>query len=189
MFIVFIVLAIALWIWRFYVKWEEDRFDNEILKTAAYYKLDPALIKAVIWKESRFNPNAIGKKGEIGLMQIMPATAKDWSSAEKLNLFVFTDLFNPSKNIMCGSWYLKKLLLRYQGTDNPLPYALADYNAGRGNVLKWMQGASATNSQLFIENIGFSSTKNYVIAVIERYRYYRENWLPRYETNLITEVR
>ncbi|MGB9602920.1 MAG: lytic transglycosylase domain-containing protein [Verrucomicrobiia bacterium] len=181
-FVVVTVIAI-IWIWRFYLQWKEDSFDKEILAAAAYYNVDPALIKAIIWRESRFNPNAIGRKGEIGLMQIMPATAKDWAAAEKINSLVFTDLFNPQKNIMCGTWYVRKLLRRYQSADNPLPYALADYNAGRGNVLKWAKDAAATNSIAFIGQIGFPSTREYVIAIVERYRYYRENWMPRVATN------
>lgn len=166
------------WVWENYLNWRENSFDKEILTSGAYYGIDPALIKAVIWKESRFNPNAIGSKGEIGLMQIMPATAKEWADAEKNKYFIFTDLFSPEQNIRCGTWYLRKSLLRYTNTDNPLPYALAEYNAGRGNVLKWMGGAAATNSLLFIQNITYPSTKNYVISVIERYQHYKTKWLP-----------
>ncbi|HWH67973.1 MAG TPA: hypothetical protein VNT26_01200, partial [Candidatus Sulfotelmatobacter sp.] len=62
---------------------------------------------------------------------------------------------------------------RYTQTDNPLPYALADYNAGRANVLKWNRGAAATNSTTFMEQIGFPSTKAYVRAGMGRYEYYR----------------
>jgi len=184
--ILFVMIIAVVWVWRFYLQWKENSFDKEILTAAAYYNVDPALIKAVIWRESKFNPNAIGRKGEIGLMQIMPATAKDWASAEKINLFVFADLFNPQKNIMCGSWYIKKLLRRYQSTDDPLPYALADYNAGRGNVLKWAKNGAATNSLQFINQIEFVSTKQYAISTIERYKYYRENWLTRVATNQFT---
>jgi soluble lytic murein transglycosylase len=138
--VVLILVIIGSGVWQYYIEWREDSFDNEILSASAKYNVEPALIKAVIWRESKFNPNAIGKKGEIGLMQIMPTTARDWAEAQKLGMFAFSDLFNPEKNVVCGAWYLKKLLSRYQNTDNPIPYALADYNAGRGNVLKWMQG-------------------------------------------------
>jgi soluble lytic murein transglycosylase len=177
-----IALVLAFWIgiflYNYYRKWKEDSFDREILAAAANHNINPALIKAVIWRESKFNPNAIGKRGEIGLMQIMPATANEWAAAKKLRTFIITDLFSPSNNIDCGTWYLKKSLSRYQMTDNPLPYGLADYNAGRANVLKWMKGEAATNSVEFINQITFSSTKNYVISILERFRYYNENWLP-----------
>jgi soluble lytic murein transglycosylase len=73
---------------------------------------------------------------------------------------------------------LKKLLKRYARTDNPLPYALADYNAGRGNVLKWNSGSAATNSAAFVEQIGFPGTKDYVKAVMGRYAHYRPVFRP-----------
>jgi len=68
---------------------------------------------------------------------------------------------------------LEKLLRRYPQTDNPIPYALADYNAGRGNVLKWNKGEAATNSEIFIQQIGFPGTSNYVRAVMEKLVQYR----------------
>ena len=60
--------------------------------------------------------------------------------------FAHEHCFDPGTNTLAGTWYLRKLMRRYAQTDNPLPYALADYNAGRGNVLKWNQGA-AVNQQ------------------------------------------
>ena len=74
---------------------------------------------------------------------------------------------------MPAPWYLRKLLRRYLQTDNPLAYALADYNAGRGNVLKWNYGGAATNSAAFIRQIGFPGTRAYVQAVVARYQAYR----------------
>ena len=71
-------------------------------------------------------------------------------------------------NILAGTWYLKKLLKRYQQTDDPVPYALADYNAGRGNVLKWFNGPGATNSAAFLEQIAFPGTKEYVQSVMRQ---------------------
>ena len=62
---------------------------------------------------------------------------------------------NPATNTLIGAWYLEKLLKRYAQTDNPIPYVLADYNAGRSNVLKWNQGRAATNSAAFLWQIDF----------------------------------
>jgi soluble lytic murein transglycosylase len=78
---------------------------------------------------------------------------------------------------LAGAWYLKKLLKRYRQTDDPVPYALADYNAGRGNLLKWNSGSAATNSSVFIQQIGFPGTKDYVRSVMRRRGLYR--WLAR----------
>lgn len=168
-----IALGGVLGIYEHYRTWREDSQDKPILAAATRYGLDPALVKAVVWRESSFNPNAKGRKGEIGLMQIMKDTSEDWARVEKIRLFVHTDLYDPIKNTQCGTWYLRKVLLRYLKTDNCTAYALADYNAGRGNVLKWMSGAAATNSAVFIAQIGFPSTKEYVLTTLDRYGHYK----------------
>jgi soluble lytic murein transglycosylase len=146
----------------------ESSQDKNILAASRKYGVDPALVKAVIWQESRFDPDARGSKGEVGLMQIMPDTASDWAGAQRLPVISKLTLHNPARNIDCGTWYLGKLLRRYPATDNPLPFALADYNAGRGNVLKWMKGSAVTNSATFTDSIAFPSTREYVRSVMER---------------------
>jgi len=165
------IIAIAIFLlWN---NRREHRQDKAILAAAKRYGVDPALVKAVAWRETKFDPAARGRAGEIGLMQIMESAALDWASAEKVFPFEHEDLFDPRTNAMAGAWYLKKLLRRYTETDNPIPYALADYNAGRGNVLKWNKGAAATNSEAFIRQIGFPGTSNYVVAVVGRLEQYR----------------
>ena len=160
----------------FFHRWQDHREhsqDKVILAAALRYGMDAALIKAVVWRESRFNPRVTGRAGEIGLMQIRKTPAEEWAAAEKLTLFTHQELFDPAKNTMAGTWYLRKLLGRYTRTDNPLPYALADYNAGRGNLLKWNNGAAATNSTVFAAQIGFPSTKAYVKSVMRRRVFYK----------------
>jgi soluble lytic murein transglycosylase len=154
----------------------ESSQDKNILIASRKYNVDPVLIKAVIWRESRFDPEARGTKGEVGLMQIMETTGREWAGAQGVPMFSKHLLVDSSKNIDCGTWYLRKLLARYQRTDNPVPYALADYNAGRSNALKWMKGEAATNSAAFIQQIGFPSTQNYVRAVMERRGKYKHQF-------------
>jgi soluble lytic murein transglycosylase len=159
--------------WWWY-QWRDHSQDAPILAAARHYAVDPALVKAVVWRESRFNPHARGSRGEIGLMQIIPsAAAKDWADAEHLATLPPEHLLNPVTNTLVGAWYLERLLKRYIHTDNPLPYALADYNAGRGNVLKWEHGSAATNSADFIAQINFPSTRSYIRSVMRRYDHYR----------------
>jgi soluble lytic murein transglycosylase len=157
--------------------WWQDRLersqDGPIRAAAMRYGVEPALIKAVVWRESHFHPAARGRAEEIGLMQLQEIAAREWADAHHLPVFEHEHCLDPSTNTLAGTWYLRKLLRRYAHTDNPLPYALADYNAGRGNVLKWIQGAAATNSAVFIEQIGFPGTKDYVKSVLRRYAYYR----------------
>lgn len=153
--------------------------DRNILTASRKYGVEPALIKAVVWQESRFDPRAKGAKGETGLMQIMDDTGRDWAAAQRIPLFSRLILFDAGMNIDCGTWYLRKLLGRYQRTDNPVPYALADYNAGRGNVLKWLKAEATTNSAAFIEQIGFPSTRTYVRSVMERREHYVDQFQDR----------
>ena len=163
--------------WWWCAGWLERSQDTPIRAAARRYGVAPALVKAVVWRESHFHPNVRGRVGEIGLMQIQEDAAREWADAEHIVGFGHEHCFDPGTNTLAGTWYLRKMLRRYTQTDNPLPYALADYNAGRGNVLKWLNGAAATNSQVFIEQIGFPGTKRYVEAVMERYEQYRPVFL------------
>jgi soluble lytic murein transglycosylase len=163
-----------------YRTYRENSQDVPILAAAQKYGVDPALIKAVVWRESWFNPHVKGRKGEIGLMQIRDAAADEWSKSEHVLLFTHQQLFDPAKNTLAGAWYLRKLLGRYQATDDAVPYALADYNAGRAHVLQWAKGAAVTNSAAFVEQIGFPATRDYLRAVMKRRNHYRQAF-PRSE--------
>jgi soluble lytic murein transglycosylase len=147
--------------------------DGPIRAASQRYGVEPALVKAVVWRESRFNPRVRGRAQEIGLMQLMEESAQEWADAERISGFAHEHCFDPRTNTLAGTWYLRKLLRRYAQTDNPIPYALADYNAGRGNVLKWNHGAAATNSALFVDQIGFPTTRDYVLKVMARSDKYR----------------
>jgi len=175
--VVVLLFDAAAWFW-----WEfqrrDHRHDTVIIEAGRRYAVDPALVKAVVWRESRFDAGAVGRAGELGLMQILEPAAREWAGAEKIPSFQFGSLADPRVNTLAGTWYLQRLLRRYQKTDNPLPYALADYNAGRSNVLKWNKGAAATNSAAFIAQIGFPGTRKYVQAVMERYEHYRQVFPP-----------
>jgi soluble lytic murein transglycosylase len=74
--------------------------------------------------------------------------------------------------VLAGTWYLAKLLRRYAATDDPVPFALADYNAGRANVLRWMQGDARQRANAFRAAIGFGSTRRYVDQVLARRAHY-----------------
>ena len=168
-------------LWAFYERWRshrESRQDKVILAAAERYEVDAALIKAVVWRESWFDPWARGRAGEIGLMQVGDLAAQEWADAEQIPSFVHSQLFDPAQNTLAGTWYLRKALRRYGQTDNPLPYSLAEYNAGRANVLKWATGAAATNSATVTELIGFPGTKAYVKSVMQRYAYYQPVFPP-----------
>ena len=175
MFLLIFLGGFVLWYdWR--EARNERRYDAFVLLAADKYRVHPALIKAVIWQESRFKANARGKVGEIGLMQIGKLAAQEWAEADKIDSFAHRQLFDPMLNIMAGTWYLGKLIGRYMHTDNPYRYALADYNAGRTQVLRWNKGAAATNSALFLEHMDYPSTRQYVDDILERFRVYRKDY-------------
>lgn len=171
-----VLLAFNFSAWWSYRWRQEHRFDREIRAAAARYGVAPALVKAVVWKESRFDPEARGGAGELGLMQLMEETAFEWAGSQRLAHFSHEHVLNPATNTLAGTYYLGKVLRRYRKTDNPLPYGLADYNAGRGRVLKWMTGAAATNSAAFLAQVEIASTRAYIRDVSERYAHYRESF-------------
>jgi soluble lytic murein transglycosylase-like protein len=102
-----------------------DRFTPEIRRAASLYQIDEALLHAVIAVESGYNTRIISKKGAVGLMQLMPDTAKR---------FKVNNSFDPAQNIRAGAQYLSKLLAQF---DNNTQLALAAYNAGESNVRKY----------------------------------------------------
>ena len=161
---------LMLWWWRSHL---EHRYDNVIRSAAARYQLPPALVKAVIWRESRFQPHARGRAGELGLMQLTETAAQEWADATHRRRFVHADTLSPVINTEAGCYYLSKILKRYTQTDRPFVFALADYNAGRGNVLRWMKGPASTNSTAFLTQMDFPGTREYIRAILERHDHYR----------------
>jgi len=167
------IIALALYLGFFYRNRPSVRYNQQIEAAAKRYNLDPALIKAVIWQESRFKPWVRGRAGEIGLMQIREDAAFEWADHEKIQNFNHEEITDPGKNIMCGSFYLSKVMKRYKSTDNPIPYALADYNAGRSHVLRWNKGAAKTNSQAFLAQMDFPGTRKYAENIMKQYEAYK----------------
>jgi soluble lytic murein transglycosylase len=162
--------------WR--VRVPEQRYATLIQAAADRHGVDPALVKAVVWQESRFNAGARGRSGEIGLMQIMEPAAQEWARAERLRSFRHEQLFDPEKNLLAGTWYLQRQLQRFSETDNPIPYALASYNAGGSNAARWRTGTGVTNSEAFIAGITFPGTKKYVRSVMARHDHYKRDLPP-----------
>jgi len=163
-----LLIALAFVAYWGFQYWREHRFDSIIAAAARHYGLDPALVKAVVWQESRFHPSIRGRAGELGLMQIREAAAMEWAASEHIRSFEHRECLNPATNVEAGAYYLKHIERHYTRADDPIPYMLAEYNAGRGNVVKWLAGAAATNSGAFIQQIGFPGTKAYVLAILDR---------------------
>ncbi|HET9375582.1 MAG TPA: lytic transglycosylase domain-containing protein [Chthoniobacterales bacterium] len=154
------------------------RFDALITKVATEHKLDPRLVKAVVWRESRFQTDMVGKNGERGLMQISPIAAREWAAANAVPSFEPDQLFDPKINLEIGSWYLGKAMQRWNSQEDALPFALAEYNAGHSRVDRWVRVASQKNPQLnaqvFEDSIDFPSTAHYVRTILARYDFYKQ---------------
>ncbi len=121
--------------------------------------MDPALIMAVIEIESKFDPKAVSKAGAIGLMQIMPKTAKSISRELKIKKYNKDSLYNPEINIRIGTYYLKKLLQEF---NNDIDLSLGAYNAGMGNIRKWQKQKKEIpfeETRSFIKKVKSARTK------------------------------
>ena len=151
----------------------ERRHNGIIRDAAAQFDVEHALIKAVIWQESRFDESAVGEAGEIGLMQLMELAAYEWADEHGVHDFEHSHVFDPRTNILAGTYYLKTRLARYPDTDDSLPYALADYNAGRAHVLRWGKEAARSNSAAFLNNIDYPGNLRYIDQVTQRRDHYR----------------
>src|SRR6201989_108872 len=132
------------------------RHEDIIRQQARDKDLDPALIAAVIYAESRFRDGQTSQAGAQGLMQITPATAQMIARKSGGVSFTVEDLGTPQVNIAYGSWYLRYLMRRYAGNET---FALAAYNGGEGNVDRWIDKARSRNEDLTIAAIPFSETR------------------------------
>jgi soluble lytic murein transglycosylase len=130
---------------------------------ARNYRLDPALLAAVIYAESKFHADAKSQSGAIGLMQLLPSTADGIALHTGGSKFRHDDLYNPEINVRYGAWYLRHLLDKYDDERT----ALAAYNAGQNNVDRWLASGSG---------IRFSETRAYVARVEDLKETYRDVW-------------
>src|SRR5688500_14499428 len=120
------------------------RFDALIARQAAIYRVDPDLVWSIIYEETYFSPWKVGRDGEIGLMQVMPATAREWATEtgmKELERQMSTDpqsiLRDPERNIQIGCWYLEKMYEQFQDEPEAETRMVAAYNAGASRAVEW----------------------------------------------------
>jgi soluble lytic murein transglycosylase len=152
-----------------------QQHDALIRSVAAGHGLDPMLVKAVVWRESRFDSQKFGTAGERGLMQVSEKAALEWAREMKVDNFHIEELFDPKTNLEAGTWYFRRAVEHWQNQADPLPFALAEYNAGASRALRWAGGADtkAIASKTFREKIDFPGTRKYVDSIIARYEFYK----------------
>lgn len=128
----------------------KKQVNSLISKKAKKYKVERALVRAIVNAESAYNAHAVSPKGAIGLMQVMPKTAADYGIDDP------SDLFDPNINVDTGTRHLKRLLRKY---NNDYIHVIMAYNAGEGTV-------DRTN------NVTYTETINYTAATIRNYKRY-----------------
>ena len=150
---------------------------EEAIRAAAHHNhLDPALVAAVIYAESRFDPSARSDHGAVGLMQVLPETAAQIARETGGVAFVPGDLEDPEVNVRYGTYYLRTVLDMFDGDKIA---AIAAYNAGAGAVQEWVDAAHAEGRELRLSDIPYPETRAYVRAVLEARRVYRETYADR----------
>jgi len=153
----FLIISVSLYLFIFNALYPL-KYKNEILIAAQTYAVDPVLIAAVINAESSFKTNTISKKNAVGLMQLLPSTA------ESLTDEAF-DLFDPKTNITLGTKYLAYLIKKFKDVDT----ALFAYNAGEGNVLRWLSEQNKDK----LQTCPFKETNAYVKKIKNSLKFYR----------------
>ncbi len=181
-------MAVKLEAYKEVISFAEPKNDRELLpysyppgywdtvKLAAdSNNLDAFLIAALIREESRFDPAAVSLAGAVGLMQLMPSTANSLKREMKISLKDRSQLKDPRKNIILGSYYLSQLISEFK----ELPLAIAAYNAGKFKLKQWMSRFNSSDLAEFTENIPYRETRKYVQRVLKSYWQYRTvNGLP-----------
>ena len=151
-----------------------SRYDKMIVAAGRRNGVYPPLLKAVIWKESRFDASARGSKGEIGLMQVMPSSAvKDWENTFRRQVPSDGALMDPELNIEIGSWFLGRALNRWKDYTEAETLALCEYNAGIQRAESWKPLLHDGN---VIQNIDIESTRKYVKEILDRRDQYERDW-------------
>jgi soluble lytic murein transglycosylase len=143
------------------------RYEHIVTGHARNYDLEAALIAAVIYRESKFDADAKSDSGAIGLMQLLPDTARGIALHTGGSRFQVDDLYDPEINVRYGSFYLRRLIRKY----DDIPLALAAYNAGQANVDGWIASDAG---------IEFPETREYVDEVLDL----REIYARAYEDEL-----
>ena len=169
------VTGVAAWVVSSEPEWYQRiryplRYESIVKAHARNYDLPPTLLAAVIYTESKFDASARSDAGAVGLMQLLPETARGIALRTGGHRFVVSDLLDPEINVRYGSWYLRNLIDRY----DDVPTALAAYHAGQGNVDDWRKRGVG---------IQFAETRTYVRRVLDAQRVYAEAYADELATS------
>jgi soluble lytic murein transglycosylase len=161
-------------------------YNEAIVPTAQKLKISPLLVLSIVRQESKFDPETRSPVGALGLMQVMPATAAFITPKMEMPNY---NLILPPDNIKIGSWYLAHM---HDEVKNDSLLAVASYNAGPGNVSKWVKKIGFNNPDEFVEDIPFDETQGYVRNVLGNYWNYLRIYNPEISEkvkNLLNETK
>ena len=159
-----------------------QEFAPLIVRYAKKNKLEAALVKALVKQESSYQEDALSSAGALGLMQLMPPTAREVIRQFRVkNARVPQDILKPEMNLRLGSTYLKRMIRAFKGN---IPFALAAYNVGIGNMRKWMshreelkhlpaKKSSAAQDEIWFDELPWEETSFYVKAILRNLLIYR----------------
>jgi soluble lytic murein transglycosylase len=152
-------------------------FWKNVDSITSVYSIDPFLVLSLIREESRFDQEALSSAGAMGLMQLMPDTARRLSRRIKIMLEDTESIYDIDTNIRIGAYYLSNLISEFKSVSA----ALAAYNAGESRVRKWLKNGNYESKDEFIEDIPYRETRRYVKRIIETYSIYKSAGHPHFK--------
>jgi soluble lytic murein transglycosylase len=152
-----------------------QQHDALIRTVAAHHQIDPMLVKAIVWRESKFDPQKYGSAGERGLMQVTERAAGEWARENRVDNFRVEELFDPKVNLEAGTWYLARAMQHWKNQVDPVPFALAEYNAGASRAVRWAGGDNdaVVSPDQFRNSIDFPGTRKYIDSIMARFDFYK----------------
>ena len=167
---ILLLIIVAICINKLMIKiFYKKEYSEYVSKYSQEYNVDENLIYALIKAESNFEADAVSSRNAQGLMQLMPTTAEDVAKKNGINL-TEENILEPDININIGTKYISILLNKYDCVE----VALAAYNAGSGNVDKWIANGTIKADGSDIENSPFKETNNYIRKIMRDYKIYSE---------------
>lgn len=151
---------------------DSARYDPFIRESCRRHGISPALVKAVIWTESRYVSETVGGHDEAGLMQVTEGAIMEWAAARRRPMPARPLWFDPRLNIEMGTWYLARAMNRWRDYESMEMLALCEYNAGRRRALRWAPDDPA--GELPLEAVTIASTRAYIIQVMTKTRHYEQ---------------
>ncbi|MFD2671695.1 lytic transglycosylase domain-containing protein [Marinicrinis sediminis] len=156
-------------------------YQSDIVISSEQHDIDPLFVAAVIRVESNYDPDKLSAKEATGLMQLMPQTA-EWIAQQHHVHLDRSSLHRPDINIDLGAWYLaylQRLLMKQTGVQTPDKYdkialVAGAYNAGPGNVIKWLEQQTWSGEADRIADIPFGETRHYIQRVLYYYKKYED---------------